>query len=45
MNNWMIKKIRIVGLAASDVLLGAAMRLLLINSNEQVQQFIIVKII
>jgi hypothetical protein len=44
----MIKKIRIVGLAASDVLdvlLGAAMRLLLINSNEQVQQFIIVKII
>jgi len=38
----MIKKIRIVGLAASD---GAAMRVLLIKSNEQVQQFIIVRII
>jgi hypothetical protein len=41
----MIKKIRIVGLAASDVLLGVAMHVPLINSNEQVQQFIIVKII
>jgi len=41
----MIKKIRIVGLAALDVLLGVDMRVLLINSNEQVQQFIIVKII
>jgi hypothetical protein len=41
----MIKKKRIAGLAASDVLLGAAMRVLLINSNEQVQKFIIVIIV
>jgi len=33
---WMIKKIRIVGLAASDVLLGVGIRALLIDSNEQV---------